>query len=172
MYSIKDIMMKCIVCGNEAIKYSDYCKSCEDRELSKIGGWLWLPAIGLVVTLISYLLSINVALKTIFENSGLLHGKLLFLIYFELIAFILLSLMTLFVSSLFIRKKKQLPRYYIALIIVGIAYYSVDLLLIYQVLDIKVTYKEVSTLVRSIFSACIWIPYFVVSVRVKRTFIH
>lgn len=57
-----------------------------------------------------------------------------------------------------------MPRYYIALIIVGIAYYSVDLLLIYQVLDIKVTYKEVSTLIRSIFlhvsgSLILWFLY-------------
>ena len=41
----------CIQCENEALKDSDFCAVCEEREFKKIRGWLYLPAIGLVLTI-------------------------------------------------------------------------------------------------------------------------
>jgi len=41
-------MAVCIQCDSEALKGSDYCAVCEEREFKKIRGWLYIPALGLM----------------------------------------------------------------------------------------------------------------------------
>lgn len=169
----KESMVKCMECENEVIRGSDYCDQCEQKMFKKIGGWLWLPALGLVASLISYVVSFLKTLKILFDgSSSLLPTNVVLSIWFELFSFAALFLLTIYVSSLFIRKKCALPRWYIALIIIPILYSVVDLIIAAHVLKMKIDYDDARTLVRSIVSACIWIPYFLISVRVKRTFIH
>ena len=49
----------CIQCDNEALKGSDFCEACETKEFKKIGGWLYLPALGLLVALVLSIFAIN-----------------------------------------------------------------------------------------------------------------
>jgi len=65
-------MAVCIQCDSEALKGSDYCAVCEEREFKKIRGWLYIPALGLIATIIVNLISINFTLRFLMENFALI----------------------------------------------------------------------------------------------------
>ena len=112
-------MAVCIQCDSEALKGSDYCAICEEREFKKIRGWLYLPALGLVASIIVNLISINFTLRFLMENFALIGSGQKGILFFELASFVGMFAYALFVSSLFFRKKRQLPRHYIVLVGVG-----------------------------------------------------
>lgn len=60
----------CIQCDNEALKGSDYCEACEAKEFKKIGGWLYLPALGLLVALVLSIFAINNTARALLEFSS------------------------------------------------------------------------------------------------------
>ena len=162
----------CIQCENEALKGSDFCADCEAREFRKIGGWLYLPALGLVATILVNLVSVHFTMRFLMENVAYIANTQKAILYFELFAFTGLFGYGIFVSSLFFRKKRQLPRHYIVLVVIGTAFVASDLLLGHHYLEIPYVYDTVKPVLRNVLSACIWIPYFIVSERVKRTFVR
>ncbi len=162
----------CLQCDNEALKDSDFCAACEEREFKKIRGWLFVPAIGLVLSLIGNVVSINTSMRILMEHYGAISGKWQALLIFELVFYIAMFAYTLFVSSLFFRKKRQLPRHYIAFLLLWIAFFAADLLLAHQLVHFPFVYDTVKAVVRSVVSAAIWVPYFLISDRVKRTFVR
>lgn len=161
----------CIQCASDALEDSDFCADCEDREFRKIRGWLIVPAIGLVLSVVVNLLSINITLRLLIDNYSQLEGSSKAILQLELLAFIGMFLFTLYVAGLFFRKKRELPRKYILFLLVGLAYVTVDLLLGYHYLDVPLNYEALKPVVRNLVSCAIWIPYFLVSARVKRTFV-
>ncbi|MCT8348183.1 DUF2569 domain-containing protein [Photorhabdus temperata] len=58
------------------------------------------------------------------------------------------------------------------LLVFTLLFVIADLMLGYYIYGIKLDYNNLSLLFRNVFCACIWIPYFIVSIRVKRTFIR
>ncbi|AXG41951.1 DUF2569 family protein [Photorhabdus laumondii subsp. laumondii] len=46
-----------------------------------------------------------------------------------------------------------------------------DLTLSHYVYEIKLDYSYLFLLFKTVFYVCIWVPYFIISIRVKRTFI-
>lgn len=162
----------CIQCDNEALKDSDFCAVCEEREFKKIRGWLYLPALGLVLTILANLFSVNMTMRFLMEHYAGISNAQRAILFFELFSFIAMFGYAIFVSSLFFRKKRQLPRYYIALVVVGTVFLAIDLLLGHQYLAVPYVFDTVNPLLRSVLGACIWIPYFLVSERVKRTFVR
>lgn len=165
-------MATCIQCDEQALEGGDYCATCEEKAFKKIGGWLYLPALGLLATLIVNGFSVIATLRLLLNSAGLLPVAIEGVLYFELFAFAGLFLLALYVSSLFVRKKRQLPKSYIALVVAGILVLGADAWLGYRYLDMPLSYENISSVVRSVIGACIWIPYFLVSVRVKRTFVR
>lgn len=162
--------MKCMTCESEALSDSDSCKDCERKELSKIGGILWIPAFGLVAGLIMYVISItNTAsvINIIRQNAP----QLTTLIVFELVAQILLALLTLYTVFLFFGRRKKLPLMYITLLLFILAYRVGDTLLASEFYGIHSQQSALSQITPAIIGAIIWIPYFIRSIRVKRTFI-
>lgn len=162
----------CIQCDNEALKGSDYCAACEDKAFKKIGGWLYIPALGLLLTTLMCLVGINNTARLILSHGDNFTPAGASVVYFELVGSVVQLLLTFYVASLFIRKKRGLPLAYIGFLIYGIAFVAIDLWLAKAFLDVQLTYTQVQPLIRGIIGACIWIPYFRVSVRVKRTFVH
>ncbi|MGY5958734.1 DUF2569 domain-containing protein [Kosakonia sp. BK9b] len=162
----------CIQCDKEALKDSDYCAQCEEREFKKIRGWLYVAAFGLIMSILSTVLSINSSLRLLMEYYAQIDGTRKAILFFELFAWLILFGFSLFTSSLFFRKKRLLPRCYIALLVMWVAFMVIDLLLAHQYLAMPFAYETVQPVIRNILSACIWIPYFLVSVRVKRTFVR
>ncbi|WP_342322457.1 DUF2569 domain-containing protein [Kosakonia sp. BYX6] len=162
----------CIQCDNDALKGSDFCAACEEREFKKIRGWLYLPALGLVLTILANMMAVNFSVRLLMEHYDVISNTRKAIVLFELFAFIGMFVYAIFVSSLFFRKKRQLPRHYMVLVATGTAFVAIDLLLGHQYLDVPYVYDTVKPLVRNVLSACIWIPYFIVSERVKRTFVR
>lgn len=162
----------CIQCDKQALKDSDFCADCEDREFKKIRGWLYVAALGLILSILSAILSINTSIRVLMEYYAQIDSARRGILFFELFAWLGLFGFSVFTSSLFFRKKRLLPRCYIALLVMWVAFMAIDLLLAHQFLGVPYIYATVQPLIRNTLSACIWIPYFIVSVRVKRTFVR
>ncbi|WP_039055551.1 DUF2569 domain-containing protein [Enterobacter sp. Bisph1] len=162
----------CINCDNEALNESDYCAACEEREFKKIRGWLFVPAIGLVLSFLGLIVSINTSVRILMDHYGELISGQKTLLILELVFFVAMLVYSLYVGSLFFRKKRQLPRFYIGFLLLWLAFYALDLLLAHYLLQLSYSYEIVKALIRSAISAAIWIPYFRVSVRVQRTFVR
>lgn len=147
---------------------------------NSIGGWLILPAIGLLLTPIVILIQILqddpfnrntwTGLGNLSANSielSVIYGAELFY-NFMFIAFTILLLV------LFFKKRSSLPKLIIIFYAMSFVIPILDLLLVETVApdqlsssDKAFSYKEIG---RSFFRAVIWIPYFLVSKRVKSTF--
>ncbi|SCC31142.1 Protein of unknown function [Kosakonia oryziphila] len=133
---------------------------------------MFVPAIGLLVSLIAIIASINTATKVLMEHySAIDTGPRVLLIY-ELVFYSAMFAYTLFVCSLFFRKKRQLPRFYIGFLLIWLLFYGVDLLLAHYLIALPYVFETVSALIRNAISAAIWVPYFLISERVKRTFVR
>lgn len=165
-------MTTCIQCDNQALQDSDFCTDCENKEFKKIRGWLFVPAFGMLISIIGHIVAITNTLKIALNHYDVLQVALKGILFFELFSFIGLFLLSIYTTSLFFRKKRQLPRFYIGLLLANILFLAIDLYLGNRYLDVALNYEESRPLIRNIIGACIWIPYFYVSVRVKRTFVH
>lgn len=161
----------CMQCDSDALEGSDFCADCEDREFRKIRGWLIVPGIGLVLSVLVNLLSITATLRLLIDHHSEMPGTVNAVMLFELLAFIGMFLFTLYVAGLFFRKKRTLPRNYILFLFVGVAYVILDMLLGHYYLNVPMDYEALKPVVRNLVSCAIWIPYFLVSQRVKRTFV-
>ncbi len=162
----------CIQCDNEALQGGDYCEACENKAFKKIGGWLYLPALGLLVALVVSIFAINNTARALLEFSSSFTSRGLVVIYFELFGFIGQFLLTVYVGSLFLRKKCKLPLTYIIFLLYGVVFVGMDIWLAKALMNLPFGYDDARSLIRAIVACCIWIPYFRVSTRVKRTFVH
>lgn len=162
--------MKCMTCDAEALPDSDSCSACEHKEFSKIGGLLWFPAFGLVAGLIMYVISITNTANVI----GLIRQnapQLTSLIIYELVAQIVLALLTLYTVILFFKRSKKTRLFYIGLLLLILAYRISDTLLAANYFGLHSHESSLSQITPAMIGALIWIPYFLKSVRVKRTFV-
>ncbi|NHB63594.1 DUF2569 family protein [Photorhabdus sp. RW14-46] len=98
--------MKCIKCENPALHESDFCAACEEKELSRIGGFLYFPAINIIFAILSSLFSAYKTMTILISGYDFL-GELRVLIGFEFICFTLIFGVALYTSVLFFRKKKK-----------------------------------------------------------------
>ena len=137
-----------------------------NKNLAGIRGWLILPAIGCVFTLIFgpiKLLLINYQ----FYNYLLNHSITGFEIFtwFEISSFIIFKC---FAAVLFFMKKRFAPK---AIIITHVIVFSFSCVsLIFANNDDKAFF--IPHVVESFIWSCIWIPYFLMSERVKATFVN
>ncbi|MFS4454700.1 DUF2569 family protein [Maribacter sp. 2304DJ31-5] len=141
-----------------------------------IGGWLILPAIGLVLTpfnLIFQLFSSDYFHKDIwygFQAAGYKNSEMLNIyIGFELFANISFLVFTILLIILFFKKRTNSP-------ILMVYFYGTNLgLILIGSFIINQFGIDDSTLVKDLFGgiigAVIWIPYFMNSTRVKDTFV-
>jgi len=133
-----------------------------------IGGWLVLPAIGLIVGPLVTAWFIFVDFKLIDSPTASEPG-----IYNMLVGEILLNSGVLlfqgYVAIVFFRRKRAAPKLMIALYLLGIIVTIVDCLMVASALEQT---PNVADAVRPAVQAAIWIPYFLLSRRVKATFIY
>jgi len=155
----------------------------QEHGLDRIGGWLILFLTGLLLTPIRLGVVLYKTFVPLFSDgtfgqlttpsSDLYHPLWAPLIAFELIgnlSVIALGLVTLYH---FLRKSRKTKKYAIAWLLTAFAFVVIDFFFADMIPSIAVqpadpeSIKEVA---RSTVSAAIWVPYFLVSKRVKATF--
>jgi len=153
------------------------------KNIEGLGGWLILVAIVVVFSplrIIALLLTIYLELFTSGSWEGLttpgteVYNPLWVPILIgEISIHIALIIAWLFIAFLFFSKKKLFPKYYIGILLFTLAFILVDALAINTVLPEVPIFNADTTeeFVRSLIIALIWVPYMLVSKRVKLTFI-
>ncbi|NBD00033.1 DUF2569 family protein [Atlantibacter hermannii] len=162
----------CITCDKDIPQHLEYCAECEEKRYRKIGGLLFLPLLSLALIAWEYFTSLRMALYAGLETMGHLQIAQSSYLYIAAGINFIFLLYTLYTVSLFLRKKKELPLAYSLLIIGGIVTMVIDrVATLYLFPQISLNFALIIPLVMYIIYACIWIPYFRYSVRVKKTFI-
>src|SRR5215469_7210776 len=105
--------------------YEDKPCTCKAQQILPIRGWLILPALQLVMSLILSL----VALPLVF----LADPSPFPFLTFEMAATLTLMIATIFVAVLFFRRSRRLPAFFIILLVVSIAYLWIDNLIAVKV---------------------------------------
>jgi hypothetical protein len=159
----------CKSCGAKVSPPDDYCKRCEDAKLTGIGGWLYLPAIYLVLGICTLSVAI---VKTTNIPPDAEETFLRNIVLAEVLGYDILLIMVIYASFLFFKKKRQLPKFFIAFLFALVAFDVADIWGAVQFLNQHVEGSDVWTLVMDALLLGIWVPYFRISKRVKLTFVN
>jgi hypothetical protein len=133
----------------------------------KLGGWLWLPAMGLVMGCINSVISIVSSIGYASEISSQYQE----IFALSLLSDIGLTAFLIYAAVRFFGRRRNAPAVMIALIITGIVVNGLLLLISIGADAEPFTFAYGKALLKGIIGAIIWIPYFNVSNRVKRTFL-
>lgn len=148
-----------------------------------LAGWLILPAIGLFILPIRLTISLINDFLPIFQKgywqvlttpgSDAYHHLWAPLIVFEIFGNSLFIIFSIVLIFLYFAKSYRFPALFIAYLVVNLVfvagdYFFADLI---PVVAAKNDPESMKELMRTIVGATIWIPYFLVSKRVKNTFV-
>lgn len=155
----------------------------EQNKPSGLGGWLILPAIGLVATPVRLLGTLVSDYFPIFQDgswesvttpgSPAYHYLWGPLIIFEIVGNLFFGIFAIVLFVLFLMKSHRFPVLMIALLVVNPLFVILDnfignLIPYLANIDDPQVYTEI---VRGVVGAMIWVPYFLVSKRVRNTFV-
>jgi len=149
----------------------------DDSYLEGLGGWLILVGLGLVISPVVILgttIAGNVALLTNSDSRAFLetHPVLEGLIVFEIISNLIFVALLGALNFLFFTKKHSFPTYMILYLALQLIVVSGDFLVVHTVMPSVHTAASYNAITRSLLGAAIWIPYLLISRRVKLTFVH
>jgi len=148
-----------------------------------LGGWLILPAIGLFYLPVRLLISLNKDFLPIFAKgyweilttpgSEAYHHLWAPLIIFEISSNILFILFDVFLIFLFFTKSYRFPLLYIIFLVSNLLFVVGDFFFadFSPIIAAESDPDSLMEVARTIVAAMIWIPYFLVSKRVKNTFV-
>lgn len=147
------------------------------QDLEGLSGWLIFVALGLVVSPFRILYTLfgadlPVLLGAKYQPYLAQHPALEGLLVFEVITNIVLFTAVLSLLFLFFKKKKGFPTYMIIYLVLQFVVVFGDIVATHTLFpsaNQTTAYGEVS---RTFIGAMIWIPYFLVSRRVKATFVR
>lgn len=138
-----------------------------------IGGWLVLALIGTLLRPIAFLINILSSkyfnaehLRTLSEQNS--YWTLA--ITFEVISNVTLFLFSIFLLILFLKYRNTLPRFYVVFMSLSLILSILDVAIVKLLLGDSATIS-MTTVSGNIIACAIWIPYFMVSQRVKSTFV-
>ena len=151
------------------------------RYLDGLGGWLILVMLGMIFTPIGIGVTMARLYPTIFHlerwqqltmpGNATYHPLWMPILLFELVYNALVIVLCIFVTVLFFQKRYVWPRCYIALLVLIVAGLIIDAILVQQ---IPAAAAQAVFSLRDIFGglvrAAVWIPYTLVSIRVRVTF--
>ena len=150
---------------------------------SGLGGWLILPVIGLCLTPLRILAVMATDYAPIFQDgvwenlttpgSGAYHELWGPLIIFEIVGNLFFVISAIALIFLLFRKSHRFPVLMIGFLLLNPAFVIIDhflgnLIPFIANLDDPATFTEIT---RAVGGAMIWVPYFLVSKRVKNTFV-
>lgn len=152
-------------------------KTKDKKEIKGLEGWLYFVALGLLLT---PFLVLSDLLSTDWQEISEYIESIKNLIYFEQFFTILLGVFAIYLIYLFAKMKKIFPKLYIIFLLLNLAYVFIDFIAIETVFGgfkntpeiSEVFYESGKSLGRGLLSCLIWIPYMIVSKRVKNTFVN
>ncbi len=149
----------------------------------KIGGWLILVAIGLILTPLRLGFALFKDILPVFSaetwqvlttpGTEAYHPSWAPLLIFELVGNIIFIIFPIVIAIFFFQKRKVVPKLIIAFLLSNLAFVGSDYFLANTIpfvasQDDPASLKE---LARTLVGSLIWVPYFLVSKRAKATFI-
>lgn len=162
--------------------YEEFNPKPESDQDMNIGGWLVLPGIGLVLSPFMLLVQLGTqgyfekGVWSLFKNAGYENANALsLLIGFELTINLALLVYAVLLIILYFKKRTSLPKLIIILYAASLIFPILDLILYnalfpQELMDASDDQESYTQISRGFISAAIWIPYFLVSKRVKNTF--
>jgi hypothetical protein len=173
--------------------YENESENLSDEEVSKykgLGGWLILVIIGLFLALIfqvyGVVFSINLFTGGMVEFLSNPASEIYIPGYagalkFEIVLEILFVIYAAYLISLFFKKSRKFPKYYVTFLIVSVVYIVLDYLIVSslnvsssemkKVID-EILSKQATEIGRTVISAIIWGLYITKSKRVRATFVE
>ena len=147
---------------------------------SGIGGWLILPMLGLLATPVRMAIEFYLSFVPLlfsaqgwnYVSSPDRHAWFMPFIVAECVIAVALFVFTLWLIYLFFTKARRVPELFIAWLVALILVQVADLVGAAGLLGSQPSGADLRDLGRSLVSAIIWIPYFMVSKRVKNTFVQ
>ena len=155
----------------------------EDKKLEGLGGWLVLVGLGIVISPLRIIGMVFPVYSEMFSNGSwevlTTPGNEAYnplwapILYGEMAVNGALVVAWIFVAFLFFSKKRVFPKWYIGMLLFTLAFIVADALAIKAVLPNEPVFdpETVKELGRSLVVSLIWIPYMLVSKRVKATFV-
>lgn len=162
--------MLCIKCNqNEGNKASGFCNSCENAESKRINGVLYLPAAGLLLSLLAGLFSfygfasevISYFMKSRMITWFALGGLVVMLVDI---------VFTAFTAYFFFRQKKGIRKVIIPWYLFGLVYAIYFSFLPSWLFGTYFGQGEIRLLATGIIGVVVWIPYFLYSKRISEVF--
>ena len=156
----------------------------DNNELKGLGGWLILVGLGVVIGPFRLAYESGPMFYSIFTDGSFeylttpgteayhqLWGPLLI---FEAIYNLLMVLACLYLIYLFFSKHYLFPKTYIAIVLISAVFIPLDAWLGSFVITDEPMFDPATTkeFARTIFTAVIWVPYMLLSERVKATFVE
>ncbi len=145
------------------------------------GGWLILPLIGLVLSPLRMAIQFFTDVLPVFDAevwhrlsdaaSPEYQPMLVPLIVFESVANVAMLVFTLVLMWFFFHKSRRTPRLYVIWQALLALTQVVDTMLASSA-GLPVDMTSMRDVIRAVVTAAIWIPYFLVSKRVKNTFVE
>ena len=177
--------MKCLDCNAEIEENANFCTQCGvEAPINSIGGWLIFVGIGIVfsplimfsqmVPLYSDLLKPGMWNALTSVGSQYYIESYSILLIAEMIINALIFSISLYLIFLFFSKKVLFKKVYIGLAVFTPIFLFSDAFIVQKVLEMEELFDAETSkeLFKSIITVCIWVPYMLMSKRVKRTFIN
>ena len=154
------------------------------KSLQGIRGWLVLPLLGLILSPFRIALSLYKDIWPLFSQghwqiltsptSDAYHPLWAPLIISELVGNVAIIIVGLIALWFFLRKSRLAPRWVISWLALILLLVVADYALANQIPAVAAQKdpETIKELARSVIGAAIWIPYFIVSKRVKATFVN
>jgi hypothetical protein len=155
----------------------------EERKLEGIGGWLILVAIGIIGTPIRQIILMMIypemfstgvweALTT--QGSEAYDPLWATILVGEILINSGMLLAWLYMVYLFFYKKVVFPKWYIGLAVFSLAFIIADAFAVKLVMPSEAVFDPdtIKELMRSLFMVVVWVPYMLISKRVKATFVN
>jgi len=156
----------------------------EAKSYEGIRGWLILPLIGLFFAAVRISMVVFKDLVPIFTKgywnllttpgSDVYHPLWAPLILFEFVGNIVFIIFAIVLLVLFFGKSRLLPRVMLSYLILNLLFVVSDFFLadLIPAVAERGNFQDLKELARAVIGAVIWVPYFLVSKRVKQTFVR